>query len=190
MRIGVFGGCFNPPHNMHKNIALELVGKGYLDKVIYVPTGNLYNKKGLIDNKYRYDMLKLITDKHNCLDVSLVESGQPSYTYQTLDYFKKVYSSDEIYFICGSDNLSEFDTWKNYQYILDNYKILVIRRNNADLLELEKKYNSSNVIFCNVDTEVLSSTMVREMIRSRDLNVLKYIDKEVLDYIIDIGIVY
>ena len=35
MKIGIFGGSFNPPHNMHKDIALELLEKGYLDKVIY-----------------------------------------------------------------------------------------------------------------------------------------------------------
>ena len=47
MRIGIFGGSFNPPHMMHKNIALELLKMDYLDKVIYVPTGGLYNKVGL-----------------------------------------------------------------------------------------------------------------------------------------------
>ena len=46
MKIGIFGGSFNPPHNMHKNIALDLIKNKYLDKVIYVPTGNKYNKKG------------------------------------------------------------------------------------------------------------------------------------------------
>ena len=44
MKIGIFGGSFNPPHNMHKNIALELIEHGYLDKVIYVPTGDSYEK--------------------------------------------------------------------------------------------------------------------------------------------------
>ena len=45
MKIGIFGGSFNPPHNMHENIALNLIANGYVDKVIYVPTGDNYNKK-------------------------------------------------------------------------------------------------------------------------------------------------
>ena len=40
MKIGIFGGSFNHPHNMHKNISLELIQKGYLDSAIYVPTGD------------------------------------------------------------------------------------------------------------------------------------------------------
>ena len=45
MKIGIFGGSFNPPHKMHKKIALDLIKRGYVEKVVYVPTGNKYNKK-------------------------------------------------------------------------------------------------------------------------------------------------
>ena len=58
MKIGIFGGSFNPPHNMHLGIALELIKDKYLDKVIYVPTGDNYNKIGLISFKDRLNMLK------------------------------------------------------------------------------------------------------------------------------------
>ena len=100
MKIGIFGGCFNPPHKMHKSIALELIMNHYLDKVIYVPTGNKYNKTSLIDAKHRYNMLKLMTDDNTTLDVSDYElKNTLTYTYQTLDYFKDKYKKDEIYFI-------------------------------------------------------------------------------------------
>ena len=42
MKIGIFGGCFNPPHNMHKKIATKLINNGYLDNIIFIPTGNNY----------------------------------------------------------------------------------------------------------------------------------------------------
>ncbi len=51
MKIGIFGGCFNPPHNMHKDIGLNLIKKKYLDRVIYVPTGDQYQKEELIPAK-------------------------------------------------------------------------------------------------------------------------------------------
>ena len=65
MKIGIFGGSFNPPHNMHKNIALDLLKNKYLDKVIYVPTGNKYNKKGLANQNDRYNMFTFIYDQIN-----------------------------------------------------------------------------------------------------------------------------
>lgn len=95
MKIGIFGGCFNPPHNMHKKIALDLINNNYLDKVIYVPTGNRYNKKDLIDVKYRIEMLKLMCMDNNNLEGSDFElKNNLVYTYQTLDYFKMEYPDD------------------------------------------------------------------------------------------------
>ena len=65
MRIGIFRGSFNPPHNMHKDIALNLIKNNYLDKVIYVPTSNKYNKNSLIDYKERYNMLNILCTNNN-----------------------------------------------------------------------------------------------------------------------------
>ena len=129
MKIGIFGGSFNPPHNMHKNIALNLIKNKYLDKVIYVPTGNKYNKRGLVNQNDRYNMVRLMIEGYNNLDVSNYEFNKLTYTYETLDYFRNIYQNDDIYFICGSDNLKEITSWKRYDYILKNYKIIVIKRN-------------------------------------------------------------
>lgn len=184
MKIGIFGGCFNPPHKMHKNIPLELISKGYLDKVIYVPTNDNYEKKDLISNKDRCNMLKLMIYNNN--DLSLEVNPDLKYTYQTLDYFKNIYKEAEIYFICGSDNLKEFDTWKNYQYILTNYKLLVIKRNNDNINALLKKYQKykDNIIITNINSEIVSSTYLREKIRESNLEeISKYIDNNVYQYI-------
>lgn len=177
LRIGIFGGCFNPPHNMHKFIGLDLIKNNYLDKVIYVPTGNKYNKKDLIDVKYRIDMLNLMCMDNNNLEVSDFElKSDLVYTYQTLDYFQKLYKKDEIYFICGSDNLKEFKTWKNYKYILNNYKLLVIIRNNDELIKLPK---DDNIIITNIKPHRLSSTSLRTNLEESKL------DKKVYQYIKD-----
>ena len=184
MNIGIFGGCFNPPHKMHKNIALNLIEKGYLDKIIYVPTGDNYSKLDLIDFKHRLKMLELITDNKKLLVSDIGNNPMYEYTYQTLDYFKKIYKDDQIYFICGPDNLNEFDTWKNYKYILDNYKLLVIKRNNDNLNLLLNKYkeNKNSIIFTDIDSVLLSSTLIRKKLNKRK-EVLKYIDNNVYQYI-------
>ena len=174
MKIGIFGGSFNPPHIMHKKIALDLINEKYLDKVIYVPTGNKYNKKDLIDVKYRIEMLRLMCD-NNCLEVSDYEiKNNLIYTYQTLDYFKIKYSNDEIYFICGSDNIKQIYTWKNYEYILNNYKILVVLRNNDKNIDIQKH---NNIIVTNIRTDDLSSTSLRNNLDELNL------DKKVYNYI-------
>ena len=55
--------------------------------------------------------------------MSKYEFGKLTYTYQTLEHCQKKYEDDEIYFICGSDNLAEIDTWREYEIILSNFKI-------------------------------------------------------------------
>ena len=89
MKIGIFGGCFNPPHKMHKKIAIELIKKHYLDKVIFVPTGSKYKyKNNLLSDNVRFEMLKLMCEDNNALEVSNYElKDQVVYTYETLDYF-------------------------------------------------------------------------------------------------------
>ncbi len=183
MRIGIFGGCFNPPHKMHFKIAEELIEKKYLDKVIFVPTGNFYKKKDLIEGSKRVDMIRILIRNKKDLDVSLYEVQNISNTAKTLDYFKRIYPDDEIYFICGCDNLEELDTWNNYKYILDTYRILVIKRDDIDIDKLLDKYKSKNIIVTDVVEEDVSSTKVRELIREKSLEVFKYIDKKIYKYI-------
>ena len=90
MRIGIFGGSFNLPHKVHKKIATSLVKYGYLDKVIFVPTGNRYKKKELVDAKDLFPMLSLMVKNYINLEVSSYEiQDYLVYTYQALDYFQK-----------------------------------------------------------------------------------------------------
>ena len=71
MKIGIFGGSFNPPHKMHKTIALTLIKKHYVDKVIFVPTGSKYKyKNNLLSDKVRLEMLELMCHDNNNLEVS------------------------------------------------------------------------------------------------------------------------
>lgn len=184
MKIGIFGGSFNPPHNMHLNISLKLISRGYLDKVIYVPTGDSYNKKGLINFEDRFNMVNLMIQKYDDLSLSDIGNNKDyQYTYQTLDYFKGLNPKSDIYFICGTDNLLEFDTWKEFRYILDNYKLLVIIRNNDDVFEILNKYDKyrNNIIITDLKPKLISSTNVRDNLKKniRDEN----IEMKVYDYI-------
>lgn len=186
MKIGIFGGSFNPPHKIHQKIANYLVKNNYLDKVIFVPTGSNYEKPYLASEQDRYNMLKLMIGNVSYLDISTYEFGKLTHTYQTLDHFKKHYKDDEIYFICGSDNLKEIKTWKRYQYILSNYKLLVIRRNGESITDIlsELKSYQDNIIVIDDIKSSLSSTSIRKRFKY-DKKLVKdgNIDSKVFEYI-------
>lgn len=189
MKIGIFGGSFNPPHNMHREIAEELINKQYVDKIIFVPTGSKYKyKTNLIADKHRYKMLEIICKNNKKLEVSDYElKDQVVYTYQTLNYFKDKYKNDEIYFICGTDNLTYMDKWKNGIDILENNKILVIKRDTDDIKEILNRFYKyqDNILISDIEPKVLSSTMIREKIKNNDKDLNKYLDKDVYEYIKD-----
>lgn len=188
MKIGIFGGSFNPPHKMHLNIALELIDKHYVDQVIFVPTGSKYKyKNNLISNKKRVEMLQILTNKNKKLFVSDYElKNEDVYTYQTLNYFRKMNCFDDIYFICGTDNLSYMDTWMNSKDILNNYKILIIKRDGEDIDKLLFKYNEykNNIIIADIKEKNLSSTEIRKKIKKNE-DVAEFLDLDVYKYIKD-----
>lgn len=166
MKIGILGGSFNPPHLGHLNIALKLIADKVVDKVIFVPVGNKYEKRELIDFKARCDMIKLMIAGYNNLELSLIgDMDEYQYTYQVLNYFQGVFKDAKISFICGLDNLWDFKNWKRYEYILANYELIVFSRNGYD----ENVDLKGKVHFVKHENEDVSSTKIRS-------NVVKYKD--------------
>ena len=186
MKKGILGGSFNPPHKMHLDIALELINKHYVDNVVFVPTGSKYKyKNNLLPDKNRLEMLQILVKNNDNLDVSDYEmKSEVVYTYQTLKHFKENNPNDEIYFICGTDNLSYMDKWMNGEEILSNYKILVIRRQGEDIDELLDKFKAykENIIVADIEQRDISSTEIREKLKNKK-DVLDLLDKEVYAYI-------
>ncbi len=185
MRIGIYGGSFNPPHRLHKKIATFLLENDYLDKVIFVPTGNRYPKGELLESQYRCHMVEnMIKDSKN-MELSTYElKNTLTYTYQTLNYFQEKYPEDEIYFITGADNIKQIRTWKNYTYILENFKIYVLPRENQNINKVLNDIPSENIFLLDFPTEDVSSTMIRTLIKEhREEDLDFYLDRNVLEYI-------
>jgi len=187
MRIGIFGGSFNPPHQMHLEIGKDMISHGYVDQVIYIPTGKKYPKSELLEDEIRYRMVCLMTEDDPQLEVSDYElQNHLVYTYQTLDYFKNKYPNDEICFILGSDLYLDLPNWREYKSILRNYHLLVILRNDDTLEELEKLYLElpKQVTFTDVHPFVLSSTKLRSALKEKDLDFVKgHLSSKVFDFI-------
>jgi len=187
MKIGVFGGSFNPPHKMHERIVDYLIKNKYFDNVIFVPTGNRYQKKDLIDCKHRYEMLKIMCRKNDKFLVSDYElKNELKYTYETLDYFKNIFPDNQIYFILGADNLESIKTWKRSSYLLENYYFLVVDRDNSKV-KLEKIYKEyrEHIEFVPIAQDIISSTIIRRYLKEKEFkSVSNELDNDVLKYII------
>lgn len=187
MKIGIYGGCFNPPHKMHEKIAKNLIKEGYVDKVIFVPTGDYYPKKNQQTAEKRLEMLNLICESEKGLETSDYEINNQKYTYQTLKYFQEKYPKDKIYFITGSDNYKELDTWKNYNEILEKYYLIVIQRSKDDLEKINEKYKgqNKNVIFVVFENTEISSTIIRKKISNGAIQeeLRKYMNEKIIQYI-------
>ena len=160
MKIAVYGGCFNPPHNVHINIIKYILDKGIVDKVFVVPAGNCYSKSGLVDLGHRVNMLKLCLDGVDNVSVEDIESDtNPMYTYMLLDHFKRLYPGSEIKFVMGSDNLKEISTWTNPEYLMKTYKFIVVLRDEDDECSL-KKYDPYDSVEFIKNQGNISSTSV------------------------------
>lgn len=187
MKIGIFGGSFNPPHKMHEKIAQYLIQNEYIDKVVFVPTGNRYQKQELIDGKYRFQMLELLCSKNSNFLVSDFElKNELMYTYQTLEYFEKSYPDDQIYFILGADNLADIKNWKHADFILKHYHFLAINRGNSKprLKQAYQKYREQ-IQFVPLEQDELSSTEIRYWLKAgRREKAQMQLDFLVFDYIV------
>lgn len=169
-RIGFFGGCFNPPTNIHIKIANNLIEAGRLDKVVFVPVNDYYKKKDLVEAKHRYNMLKLATKDYHNLEVDDIEIKEDREMF-AVDAFEVIHSSsfarqtnkENVFLIMGSDNFNKMPEWKNYDRIKDKYNYLVIDR----------------------DEKEISSTVIREMIKNDNKKVVEYLSEEVYKYIIE-----
>jgi len=107
--IVVFGGSFNPSLNSHFSIAQEVLNQyEQVEKIVFIPVNDKYPKKELIENKHRYNMLKLVAEKNNDFIVSDIEISKEKSvpTIDTLEEIQKQYPNKEIWFLMGSDNLT------------------------------------------------------------------------------------
>lgn len=174
-QIAVFGGCFNPPLNSHFSLAEQILNEHEeVEKILFVPVSNKYNKKGLIEDKHRYNMLKLICDKNPRFAISRIEmdNERQLFTIETLLELQKEYSDFELVFITGSDNLKELEMWQKADELVDKFKLLILERAED---KMENIIDASDFLKNNVDRFIkaklklrsnLSSTFVRESIKS------------------------
>lgn len=166
-KIGLFFGSFNPIHIGHMIIANIMAENADLHKVWFVvsPQNPFKPAKGLLHEFDRYDMVKAAIADNYKLEVSDVEFHlpKPSYTIHTLVHLMEKFPGKEFKVIIGEDNLENFQKWKNYQQILDQYGLYIYPRPRVTVSELIRHANVKMVEAPLLD---ISATYIRECIRN------------------------
>ena len=140
MKIGIYGGSFNPIHFGHIGLAEWVVNHTDLDEVwlMLSPNNPLKDNSILANEQVRLqeakDAIRRLGDLAKGIVVSDFEFQlpRPSYTANTLRRLTQAYPQHEFTLIIGEDNLAIFDKWREYQYILDNYRIFVYPRHGCN----------------------------------------------------------
>lgn len=143
-QVGLYFGTFNPIHIGHMVIANHMVEFSDLDEVWFVvtPQSPFKVKKNLLDNHHRYQMVLEATKEFPKLKPSKIEFDlpQPNYTIHTLVHLEEKHGKAyQFSLIMGEDNLKGFHKWKNYEAILENYKVYVYPRISDGTIEHQFK---------------------------------------------------
>ena len=168
MRIGLFGGSFNPIHNAHIALAKTICKEAQLDEVWFMvsPQNPLKQAEDLLGENERYEMVKLaLESEEKVLKASNYEFHleRPSYTWKTLRALKKDFPQHEFSLIIGGDNWVRFPRWAHSEEILANHNIYIYPREDSDINEA---LLPENVHLVHTPKINITSTMLRDMVKN------------------------
>jgi nicotinate-nucleotide adenylyltransferase len=132
MRLGVFGGTFDPVHFGHLLLAESCREQCRLDRVWFVPAGQPPHKTNhtLTPGDKRIEMLKLAIGGHEAFEICRLEIDRPgpSYTVETLAAIHEQQPDAQLFFLMGSDSLADLPTWREPARICELAELVVVRR--------------------------------------------------------------
>lgn len=175
MKIGIYGGTFNPIHNGHLKLAELAYKECGLDKVVFMPSGSSYLKDQVLSPEIRYQMVLLAIegiDYYAASDMEIRRKG-PTYSYETFEQLHQKHPKDEIFFIMGEDSLRYIEQWKEPDRLMKACSLIVAARQGEkasakiDLEQyaayIEKKYHTE--IICIRMNDENSSSRIRQYVR-------------------------
>lgn len=135
-RLGVMGGTFDPVHNGHLVAASEVADMFDLDEVVFVPTGQPWQKdRHVTAAEDRYLMTVIATASNPRFSVSRVDidRGGPTYTNDTLRDLAALNPDSDLYFITGADALASILTWQGWEEVFGLAKFIGVSRPGYEL---------------------------------------------------------
>ena len=166
MKIGLFGGAFNPPHVEHKRVIDEAKKTLGLDKIIIIPSYLPPHKRTADGTPFELRVSMCALAFPDC-EISEIErySEDTNYTVNTLAKFKKIYPSDKLYFIIGGDSMADLFKWYKPEEILKQVEIVVYPRDGVvtDMLSSISKARDmgGKITLLNYKSNNISSAEIR-----------------------------
>ena len=170
MKIGIYGGSFNPVHFGHVGLAKWIIENTDLDELwLMVSPNNPLKPVGILAPEEE----RLVAVREAVKDIPHVIASdfefalpRPSYTANTLRALQAAYPQHEFTLIIGEDNIAIFPKWREYEYILANYRVFVYpRRGNSQTIKPSnyQTFNSKNLVFLSsAPLFDISSTQIRQ----------------------------
>lgn len=185
MKIGIFGGTFNPPHLTHVKLVQCAKKQLELDEVIVVPCGDPPHKRCETDKYTRLRLTQLAFDGIAAVSDYEINAKGKSYTVLTLRHIKEMYPDAELYLIIGGDSLKNFGKWRLPEEIAQLAKLAVANRgrktSRAVVNRIQTKYNAE-IVFLDVKPDSVNSTEIRLMCQfGKDIS--DYVPQQVAQYI-------
>jgi nicotinate-nucleotide adenylyltransferase len=166
-RVGIMGGTFDPIHHGHLVAASEVAALYELDEMIFVPTGQPWQKDGreVSAPEHRYLMTVIATASNPRFTVSRVDidRGGPTYTIDTITDIAAEYPGAELFFITGADALGQILSWKDADKAMQMARFIGVTRPGYDLRDDHLPVDS--VTLQEVPALAISSTDCRTRVR-------------------------
>ena len=196
MKIGIFGGTFNPIHKGHIFTAEHIIKNGLADKILFMVAANPPHKAYVdTDAIHRYNMTKAALDGERLIACDYeIKKGGKSYTYKTLTELTEIYKEDELYFILGADMFMNLPTWYEADKLRREFKFILVDRSEAFNEPVFKEFAQKQIEEFDMKVEILeirtpdiASTDIREKIK-KGLDVKDLTEAEVEKYILENGL--
>lgn len=186
MRLGIFGGSFDPPHVGHLLVAEDACDELELDLLVFVPAATQPLKAGraAADARHRLAMVELATRENPRFTVSATEVDRSglSFTVETLTHFAAEYPAAERYFLVGADALAWFARWREPARVLELARLAVLERADAAPPALPEVVAAAAVRRLATRRVDVSSTEIRERVR-RGKSIRGFVTDNVAAYI-------
>ena len=170
MKVGIYGGSFNPIHNGHIKLAEIFLQKACLDEVWFMvsPQNPFKINDKLLDDTLRLQLVrKALNGKKGMVACDYeFRLPKPSYTWDTLQRLSADFPTYEFVLLIGGDNWQAFDKWYHAEDILANYRVAVYPRKSDETVEKCNTLPSENVTLLNIPLINISSTDIRLRIKN------------------------
>jgi nicotinate-nucleotide adenylyltransferase len=185
LKLGIFGGTFNPIHNGHLINAEIIRSEYHLDRILLVPSKIPVHKDlaGNVSAEERYTMTLLAVQDVKEFEVSKIEIDRegPSYTIDTLRELRLIYPDDSFYLILGMDSLYEIGKWKETELLLGSVPVIVMKRPGMEKIHV-MDFDTCDIMYADNPMIEISSSCVRERLRNKR-SVRFLIPDQVIEYI-------